>query len=118
MGRSTTTTGYTADQVKEALDAWARGSKPYQAAVQFLADTGTLDRPAPFEFIVIESDDYMWLNREAITGGLAEASNLSSGERATWALTLSLFAGDLERTFWDLDPRRQLAFRQAIQDHS
>lgn len=103
---------YTPEERGEELRKWAKGSLPMMAAVEFLIGADAL-RSIPAGFV--QDDDWLWLDSQAIADGLEHGTGyLSSGERATWRLVSSMLNGELNATFWSLDPDRQAAFANAL----
>lgn len=106
------------EELHERLRAWARGSLPCQAAVEFLIGTGTLrvghsmirdTGRVAWPNVFVDEDDPGWWAWWADRTGC-----MSSGERATWELVRSILTGELEDLFWRLDGDRKVAFARAL----
>lgn len=101
----------TETSLAERLQAWARGSLPYMAAVEFVIATGTdvtamvRDDGERAWLDVFEFDDDEWSSR---------VGWMSGGQRATWELVRSIVDGELDEWFWRLDGHRKSALLNAL----
>jgi hypothetical protein len=96
----------------ERLRAWAAGYLPYEAAVEFLIDTGTLRPRHP---LVTEDPQVPGIAALWFEGDWeARIPYASGGERATWRIAHSMTRGVLAEEFGRLDRHRRLAFLGAM----
>jgi hypothetical protein len=122
----------THEEIAIALQFWARGSLPHQAAVEFLIATGTRLYPR-HPMLAHENEhgergagvlggiQYWWIDVWGPDGEdlaedawLARLGGMSGGEFATWTLIRSLLVGELQANFWRLDGSRKRAFIEAL----
>jgi uncharacterized membrane protein len=93
------------------LWAWAKGSFPCQAAVEFLTRTGELNRHT---LLVARTDGRAYLDVYDKDDFEQRIGYMSSGEKATWRLARSMVTGDLNDSFWSLDSDRGLMLLEAL----
>jgi len=105
-------TTYDPSGLPARLRAWARGSSPRTAAVEFLLATGTELTGR------LVRDDGERARLDVFNVPAAEWASrvgwMSSGQRATWELARSMVDGGLEEWFWRLDTDRKLALVAAL----
>lgn len=108
------TAGMTLDEIHAGLIAWAEGSYPHQAAVEFLIGIGTLYPGHPMlerwgdkvRLDVYEVDKREWARR---------VGTMSGGEWAGWTLVRSILAGELGDCLWRLDGERSRLLLAALE---
>lgn len=107
---------YDREDLAERLRAWAKGLYNYMAAVDFLIESGMR---LPVGYIPNYREGQPWIEFETLKQDLeaGRLSILSSGEWATLKLACSLARGELDDTFWRLDPTRQQAFIKALSEN-
>ena len=102
----------TIDELHECLWAWAKGYLPYEAAVRFAIDTGSVRLGHP---LIEEHPDAPGLAAFKFEGDWeAKIPRASGGERATWRLIESMAHGVLAEDFGRLGWSRQEAFVSAL----
>lgn len=108
---------YDPEDLVERLRKWAKGSLPLMAAVDFLINSG---QSLPIGYIENYREGQPWIDFQALKDALDAGTyggHLSSGEWATLKLACSLARGELDDTFWRIDPERKAAFIQALTNH-
>lgn len=102
--------------VEEKLRTWAKGDLPAMAGVEFLIMSGAIERHAELGGIIVVDEHGAWI--DPVNLHTAVATNkfgyMSAGERSTWRLIDSILTGQLNDTYWSLDPTRKAAFITAL----
>jgi hypothetical protein len=102
----------TLDELEAHLWAWAKGYLPYEAAVQFAIDTGTLRLGHP---LIVEDPEAPGLAAFDFDGDWeSRLRHPSGGELATWRLIESMSRGLLAHELGRLDRTRKVAFITAL----
>lgn len=102
----------TLDELHECLWAWAKGYLPYEAAVRFVIDTGTLRLNHP---LIEEHPDAPGIAAFNFADEWeTRIPHASGGELATWRLAEAMTRGVLADEFGRLDRSRKVAFVTAM----
>jgi hypothetical protein len=102
----------TNDELIACLWAWAKGYLPYEAAVLFARDTGSIRVGHP---LIEEDPDAPGFAAFNFDGDWeARIGHASGGERATWRLIQSMAHGLLGDDFGRLDRGRKVAFLNSM----
>lgn len=100
------------DAFNEGLRKWAKGRLPYMAGADLLITTGI---GYQIRGMFDTNLDTVWPSWDSLTDAATNGGVWSGGERAIVRLALSMFQGELDDTFWRLDPTNQAAFLAALQ---
>jgi hypothetical protein len=106
----TATKDMTQEQFASGLRDWASGSLPHQAAAEFLI---AAELPFDNQWLFKTDGRMVWPNWDEVESYLI-GGEPSGGERAIWALVISMVKGELYKHYWTLDPTRQGAFVFAL----